>query len=205
LTDRSIIGHADVVPRPREFERDVVLDRAMHVFWQHGYASTSTESLLAAMGIQRQSLYNTFGDKRKLYLEALQAYQDASVAAHLHRLEEPSSALAGLRQLLVGIAAPDDDARALGCMGVCAAAEFGATDPEVTQIRRRSGRPLRDGVLARIREGQVRGEVAQHLDAHAATDFVLMTMTGLQVAARDGATVDAMRQQADFAMDRLSA
>ena len=89
--------------------------------------------------------------------------------------------------------------------GMSAVAEFGATDPEVTQIRQRSGRSLRDRVLARVREGQARGEVAQHPDAHGATDFILMTMTGLQVAARDGATVEAMRQQADFAMDRLTA
>ena len=61
--------------RPREFDREVALERATCVFWAKGYASTSTEDLLAAMGIGRQSLYNAFVDKRALYLEALERYK----------------------------------------------------------------------------------------------------------------------------------
>ena len=53
---------------PREFDREIALERATGIFWAKGYASTSTEDLLAAMGIGRQSLYNAFGDKRALYL-----------------------------------------------------------------------------------------------------------------------------------------
>jgi TetR/AcrR family transcriptional repressor of nem operon len=57
--------------RPREFDREEALERATGVFWAKGYASTSTDDLLTAMGIGRQSLYNAFQDKRALYLEAL--------------------------------------------------------------------------------------------------------------------------------------
>ena len=67
--------------RPREFDRDAALDRAMQVFWAKGFAATSTEDLVAAMGIGRQSLYNAFGDKRRLYLESLEAYQQLDGSA----------------------------------------------------------------------------------------------------------------------------
>jgi TetR/AcrR family transcriptional repressor of nem operon len=67
ITVQNKYPHAMV--RPREFDRDEALDRATRAFWAKGYASTSTEDLLAAMNIGRQSLYNAFGDKRKLYLE----------------------------------------------------------------------------------------------------------------------------------------
>ena len=60
--------------RPREFDRDHVLGKAIGVFASHGYEGASTEVLLARMGISRQSMYDTFGDKRRLYLEALERY-----------------------------------------------------------------------------------------------------------------------------------
>ena len=86
--------------RPREFDRDEALDHATRVFWAKGYASTSTEDLLTAMNIGRQSLYNAFGDKRKLYLEALERYQRESNASHLERLNSSASPLGGIEALL---------------------------------------------------------------------------------------------------------
>jgi AcrR family transcriptional regulator len=81
---------------PREFDREEALERATAAFWAKGYASTSTDDLLTAMGIGRQSLYNTFGDKRALYLEALERYQRTSIAGHLQRLNGAASSIAGV-------------------------------------------------------------------------------------------------------------
>src|ERR1700730_9368361 len=82
--------------RPRKFDRDEALDRATRAFWAKGYASTSTEDLLAAMKIGRQSLHNPFCDKRKLSLEALALYQRESTASHLERLNRSASPLGGI-------------------------------------------------------------------------------------------------------------
>ena len=60
--------------RPKEFERDVVLDRAMRVFWSRGYEATSIQALVDRMGIQRGSLYGTFGHKRALFFAAIDRY-----------------------------------------------------------------------------------------------------------------------------------
>src|SRR5689334_10845246 len=111
--------------RPREFDRELALHCATRVFWAKGFASTSTDDLIEAMGIGRQSLYNAFGDKRALYLEALDSYQQATTAGHLKRLNEPASSIAGIRALLLGLIAEDDELRAMGCMGVGAVSEFG--------------------------------------------------------------------------------
>jgi AcrR family transcriptional regulator len=145
--------------RPREFDRDQALDRAMRVFWAKGYAWTSTDDLLAAMKIGRQSLYNAFGDKRKLYLEALEQYQRASNAGHLQRLNSSPSPLGGIDALLVGLIAEDDGVRALGCMGVGAIGEFGAADPELARLRSNVSGTLLKRLVERIREGQALGEV----------------------------------------------
>src|SRR5712692_5869572 len=61
--------------RPREFDREAALERAIDVFWRHGYEATSVSDLTAAMGVNPPSLYAAFGDKEKLFLEAVERYQ----------------------------------------------------------------------------------------------------------------------------------
>ena len=191
--------------RPREFDREVALERASGVFWAKGFASTSTEDLLAAMGIGRQSLYNAFGDKRALYLEALESYQCATTAGHLQRLNESTSPVAGIRALLLGLIAEDDELRVMGCMGVGAVSEFGTVDPTLVELRAKIGPLVFAGLVERLRQGQARGEIDSAMDAEEAAGFVQMTMTGIQLAARGGASADALRTLAHFAVDRLKA
>ncbi|MEX3947612.1 TetR/AcrR family transcriptional regulator [Paraburkholderia sp. EG287B] len=191
--------------RPREFDRDEALGRALRVFWAKGYASTSTEDLLAAMNIGRQSLYNAFGDKRKLYLEALERYQGESTTGHIARLNGNASPLGGIEALLLGLVADDEDERALGCMGVVAMSEFGAADPELVALRNKVAPRLSKRLMERIREGQAAGEIDTSLDARQAAAFVLMTMQGIQLAARGGSDAKSLRALARFAIDRFRA
>ncbi|PXW23858.1 TetR/AcrR family transcriptional regulator [Paraburkholderia caballeronis] len=189
--------------RPREFDRDEVLDRAMRVFWEKGYAATSTDDLLAAMNIGRQSLYNAFGDKRRLYLEALERYQANSTSGHLGRLNGAASPLAGIEALLLGLIHDDDADRALGCMGVNAVCEFGTTDPELPPLRAKVGPTLAKSLAARIRDGQARGEIDATVNANEAAAFVQLTMQGIQLAARAGTEPKALKAMARFAVGRL--
>jgi TetR/AcrR family transcriptional repressor of nem operon len=189
--------------RPREFDRETALQRATEVFWAKGYAATSTEDLVAAMGIGRQSLYNAFGDKQSLYLEALERYQQATTLGHVQRLKAPASPLAGIEALLLGLIAEDDAQRAMGCMGVGAVSEFGAADPALAERRVKVGRPVFDALIERLREGQAEGEIDASMDAADAASFIQMTMTGIQLAARAGAGVEALRSLAVFAVERL--
>jgi TetR/AcrR family transcriptional regulator, transcriptional repressor for nem operon len=191
--------------RPREFDRDAALGRAMKVFWAKGFASTSTEDLLDAMGIGRQSFYNAFGDKRRIYMEALAAYQERTVADHLRRLNDPDSPLMGIKNLLQGLVADDDDLRAMGCMGVGSVGEFGTADPELVKLRSKVGPILQSRIVARLREGQAIGEIDPKLSAHEAAGFIQMTMNGLQLGARGGAQAEDLRKMARFAVERLKA
>ena len=65
--------------RHKEFEREVVLEKAMATFWRYGYEGTSVQTLVENMGINRGSIYDTFGDKRSLFLAAIQHYNEAVV------------------------------------------------------------------------------------------------------------------------------
>jgi AcrR family transcriptional regulator len=83
LIDRSIYNCHTPKARPRAFDRDFALKSAIQAFSEHGYEGTSTDELLQVMKISRQSRYNAFGDKRRLYIEALKDYIADSVAGQL--------------------------------------------------------------------------------------------------------------------------
>ncbi|MDF2694591.1 MAG: Transcriptional regulatory protein [Labilithrix sp.] len=108
--------------RQKEFDRDDALGRALQVFWDKGYEATSTDDLLKAMGIGRQSMYDTFGDKHRLFIEALERYNAESSAALAERLSAGESPLTALESALFAIADESAASRARGCMGVNATA-----------------------------------------------------------------------------------
>jgi TetR/AcrR family transcriptional repressor of nem operon len=192
-----------LMARPREFDRNEALKRATGVFWAKGYFPTSTDDLLTAMGIGRQSMYNAFQDKRALYLEALERYQRTTTAGHLKRLNGTASPIAGIKALLLGLISDNDDTRALGCMGVGAICEFGSTDPDITALRAKASPALHNRLVERLKEGQEAGEIDRSLDSATAASFIQMTMQSIQLAARGGIDAKSLRAQARFAVERL--
>ena len=128
--------------RTKDFVRDVALSRAIAVFSQHGFEGTSTEALLGAMGIGRQSLYDTFGDKWQLYLEALQRYSSDSIGAQLVVLEGAATGEAGLEALLMHAVARAREDPQPACLGVSAVCEFGRSEPEIVSLTEAMGRLL---------------------------------------------------------------
>jgi TetR/AcrR family transcriptional repressor of nem operon len=189
--------------RPKEFERDMALDDAITMFCDHGFEGTSTDALLGKMGISRQSLYDTFGDKRQLYLKALQRYVDDSVAIQIAALNEPSSPLKGVEAVLLAMASKAAIAGAPGCMGIGAICEFGQSDAEVSALIAASGKRLSSALERRLAEAKTKGETGKDVDPRAAAQFVKATVTGMKVAARGGATADTLRNIARMALRGL--
>jgi TetR/AcrR family transcriptional repressor of nem operon len=191
--------------RPKEFDREVALKAAMAVFWEHGYEGASTETLLKAMGISRQSLYDTFGDKKRLYLEVLQRYNSDRVADLIAGLRESGSPLAALENVLLTVATPPASVRALGCMGINAICEFGQSDPDVAMLAETSGAALLAMLRRVLLKGKAMGEVPSSLDEHAAAHYLLSTLTGMKVSAKGGADDETLRAIARFAIRCLRA
>jgi TetR/AcrR family transcriptional repressor of nem operon len=191
------------MPRTKDFDRDQALRRAADVFWDHGFEGTSTEDLLRAMGIGRQSMYNAFGDKRRLYLEALQHYQAESGAELFERLRAASSPLSALTGVLLAVARQSAEDRNRGCMAVNAATEFGEADPEVGAVVN-SGVMLCHAAFERVlAEAKRRGEVRADLDERAAARFLHAALVGLRVSARSGAAPEVLHDIATVAIDGL--
>lgn len=175
----------------------------MGVFWEHGYQATSTEQLLQAMGIGRQSMYAAFGDKHGLYLAALERYQARQNAALLERLRAVSSPLAAIEDILLAVAADAPEGRARGCMGIQSIVEMAGRDPDVVLLAR-SGTALCEAAFERmVAEAKRRGEVGPHVDERNAGRFLLTTLQGLRISARTGAAPESLRAVAGFAIAAL--
>ncbi|MFY0532405.1 TetR/AcrR family transcriptional regulator [Nannocystis pusilla] len=191
------------MPRPREFDRDEAIERAMAVFWEHGYDGTSTDQLLQAMGIGRQSMYAAFGDKHGLYLAALERYQARQGADLLERLRAVSSPLGAIEDILLGVAGDTAEGRSRGCFGIQSIIEMAGRDPEVVTLAR-SATALCEAAFERmVAEAKRRDEVGAHVDERSAGRFLLSTLQGLRVSARTGATPEALRAVAGFAIAAL--
>jgi TetR/AcrR family transcriptional regulator, transcriptional repressor for nem operon len=193
------------MPRPKQFDRADALRAGMRVFWRQGYAATTTDDLARAMGIGRQSFYDTFGDKRRCYLEALRDYTREQVGGQVEAMRRGASPLATLRTILRAAAERPDDERVLGCMVVNALAEFGGADAGVTATLAPGAVLIEETVRQLLREAKARGEMRPELDEADAARALLCARSGLMLHAKAGWSRDALRRAADFAVDGLRA
>jgi AcrR family transcriptional regulator len=185
--------------RPKAFDETAALDAAIGVFREEGFAGSSAADLTRAMGIGRQSLYDTFGDKAQLYRAALARYTAQETEAHLAALSTGPRAIDGLEILLARVRAKAGEA----CLAVGAVCEFGCTQPELTAMRAAGERALAAALVARLREAQGEGDVAADLDVREGAAFVLASLSGLRLAARGGAGAVQLQALAELALRAL--
>jgi TetR/AcrR family transcriptional repressor of nem operon len=171
--------------RPRNFEADTVVERAMEEFWTHGYAGTSPAQLAEATGIGKGSLYNTFGSKRQLFDQALDRYGRMGAGLAEEFMARPGSTREVVRAYLRETV-DSDYAHPVkrGCLAVNTAAELGGQDPEVTRVLQGIQERLISVLAARIELGRRNGDVRADLDPRAAAEFLMNTSAGLRIRAR---------------------
>ena len=173
------------MPRSKAFDHDQVLERAMRLFWRKGYEATSIDDLVRATGINRASMYGAFGDKRRLFLAAVDRYVAKVSASRLADMERPGSAKAALRryfQRLVQFSVADG--RRLGCLLTNSAVELAPRDATVEARLRRSFATVETAFLRAIRRGQAQGEIDKRKNARAMARFLVGAVQGIRVLAR---------------------
>jgi TetR/AcrR family transcriptional regulator, transcriptional repressor for nem operon len=189
--------------RPREFDEEAAVDRAMHTFWVGGYAGTSTEQLCNATGLGRSSIYNTFVSKHELFKRSLERYFTMASQAQLGILERPGSARERLHRMLIGIVDDEFDNGHRGCMAVNTAVELGGRDDEVSAALRRDAARTIAAICAVAEEGQRSGEIDPGSDARAVARFVYTQIRGIRLSARVGTSRAALMKVVDVAMNAI--
>jgi TetR/AcrR family transcriptional repressor of nem operon len=185
--------------RPKEFDQEKALRKAIRLFSQQGFAATSTGDLMRVMAIGRQSMYDTFGHKRALFLKALKMYVAQSVHSISLELERPGSALCAIQNALVTFAERKDLSSAEGCMGLNAISEFGRRDVDVTRVSRDAARVLRQALMRVLTRAKNQREISSDADLDSMADFFESTLVGIRMAAKAGKSRRALRNMAAFA------
>ena len=183
--------------RPREFDPDEALERALELFWRQGYEGTSLGELTAAMGINRPSLYAAFGNKESLFRKALDRYTDEHMAFIRTALEEPT-ARGAIEALLRGYVASVTNPRTPpGCLTVNGAL---ASGPDADSIRAElTARRLAGeaALRARLQRARRDGDLPPDADAADLARYINTIAQGIAVQAAGGAN----RKQLDHVVD----
>jgi TetR/AcrR family transcriptional repressor of nem operon len=173
------------VPRPRSFDEEQVIDRAMELFWTRGYEATSVSDLTAELGVHPGSLYRTFGDKHALFLRALARYRDSQARALAPALLAGGPVLPRIRAAMVGfieMAAEQEEPR--GCLAANTAGELLPADKDAASGVAGILSDVEDGFLQGLRAAARQGEIAGTLDLPGWAVSLTMLVQGLQVVAK---------------------
>jgi TetR/AcrR family transcriptional regulator, transcriptional repressor for nem operon len=171
--------------RQKEFDRDEVLHKAMEVFWSRGYEATSIQELVRHMGINRQSIYDTFRDKHSLYLQALDRYHEVESRKVFELLEARGSVKKALRRLFVGtVEGSLCGKQRRGCFMSNATSEL-AGRCKATAARTGSNMQLLEGAFYRaLLRGKKIGELSSIRDPRAVARFLYSSLQGLVLTSK---------------------
>jgi TetR/AcrR family transcriptional repressor of nem operon len=171
--------------RPKGFDEDEVLQRAMQQFWETGYHALSVKGLEEGTGLLRGSLYAAFGDKRALFLAALERYADLSVKEIEALLAEGPTPRAGIeRYLRKTVKNCTGPGRHRGCLLANTAAEVAPSDPEVRALVGRRFAKMADTLEVAVKAAQQLGEIDPARDARALAQHLIVLVQGMSVVGK---------------------
>jgi TetR/AcrR family transcriptional regulator, transcriptional repressor for nem operon len=187
--------------RPREFDLDEAAEAAMQVFWSYGYNGTSLPDLIEGTGLSRGSLYKAFGDKRGLFLAALDIYIARARERVSATLQGTGSAKEAIHQALLRYAQIASGATGQrGCPLVATATEMVSHDAEIAERVRSMFDWLQDAFARAIERGQAEGEIAADQDSQTLARLLLCLTQGMRAVGKTGPAKKDMVAVVDAAM-----
>ena len=176
----------------------------MRLFWRKGYAATSVEDLTETLHLSRSSLYNTFGDKRTLFLEALKFYSERVISITEHTLKTSSSPIAGIQAIFDGlIDGVGQEPGSLGCFMVNSVAELVPYDPDVTKLSTEFADGLQRLLKTALTEARVQNIVTKRQTPAQFAAYVYNTIQGMRVLIKAGATREQMHTISNITLKSL--
>ena len=186
------------MPRTKAFDTDEALDRALRIFWRHGYEGTSMQDLVDGMQINRASLYDTFDNKEALYLAALQRYQQRNQAQVKQLLARHASVRAALDELLETMIQDSlNDPQKKGCFVVNATTGLANRYQKVNRLVSDNEQQVAETFADLIKRGQERGEIGADRDARTLSSYLFASLQGLRVLAVTNSDLGLLRRVKD--------
>ena len=174
------------VGRPRAFDVDVALEKALEVFWRKGYEGTSLPDLTEAMGINKPSLYAAFGNKEQLFLKAIELYEQRPCSFFMPALAKPTAYQVAEHMLLGAVAASKDPVAPKGCVlvqGALACSDSANTVKQALIAKRQAGNLQ---LIARFEQAKAEGDLAADADPVALATYLSTVLQGMSIQAASG-------------------
>ncbi len=183
--------------RPRKFDENDVLDRAMKVFWELGYEAADTETLSKRTRLSKPSLYNAFGPKEDLFLAALKRYQSTTSVQHVSSLLAAETPEEGLLNFFMSVAtAVSGNNNPSGCLVACVAMPLAERMPKVAEYLNSPCDGGPNEVVKRLTEFQSQGALQDTFDIAAALELLQDLSIAMGVRARAGLNDDELKEAA---------
>lgn len=175
--------------RPKAFDEEEVLDKALNLFWQKGYIATTPQDLVDGLGISRSSLYDTFGDKHTLFVRVLTKYRKEWIDPIIDGADTMTDPEAYVKSLFEFVRRETFDLNETkGCFWVNTAVEMAPDDPEVTAIAKGIMDDTEDAFYKAIKRGQKAGIFTTAHPARTLAKFIINAISGLRVSVKLGTT-----------------
>jgi TetR/AcrR family transcriptional repressor of nem operon len=168
----------------KQFDRDEVLEKAMRLFWTQGYEATGMSQLLEHVGIGRQSLYDTFGDKPSLFRETLAHYFRTRMSPIIARLRAPGRGMDNIRLVFKMWEQMGSDTEFCGCLVGNTTAEMGSRDPEVARLLSSYFETLEDAFTDALERAQGEGDLREDASPRDAARTLIHTVQGVALLAK---------------------
>lgn len=166
------------MPRSKSFEPDIALRRATELFWEMGYDATSISGLEERMGINRFSIYGTFGDKKALYLQCLDAYAAEAWSGALSYLQTPGG-LEGIKRFLESLVDAPAPIRRRGCLMMNSIVELSGRDADIDASVASHFRNVECQLRSAVQSAKDRSETVSDVDARDAARTILALAHGV--------------------------
>lgn len=188
--------------RPKLFDRETALDKALELFWAHGYEATSLSDLVAATGAKAPTLYAEFENKEGLFRAAMDRYIEKFSQQRKAALACPDRTVAqGIENYFRSTAACfTDREKPAGCFFICTSTALSAASSEVAEMLRTRHNSQEATLFEFLQQRQQQGEIARTCDTDAMAKYLSCVLQGMSVRAREGATREELEGIIDTVM-----
>ena len=174
----------DMVGPNKQFDHDETLNKALRLFWEQGYEATSMQALVDAMGINRASMYQTFGNKHELFVASIERYMEGTLSSLTQLLEKPGSALANLQDFFEEVVGQSVQGKMQGCFINNTAVELGPHDAKLAEKIRQVWEKFENVFATLLQRAINEDEIKSDCDAHQLAQLLNINLQGLMVKSK---------------------
>ncbi len=189
------------MPRIKSFDENIILEKAMNLFWRQGFLATSMQDLVTELGINRASIYDTYGDKKQLFLKSFAHYRKTSMSNLKSFLYSQHSVKEGFKKMFLSLAEEvESDKDQKGCFVVNTTTELSAHDETIKSIIQDNRKMFVNLFYDHLKTGVERGEISSDKDLKAIALYLFTLNNGIKVLNRTNMSKKELKNMVEQAL-----